>query len=93
MRSNNSAADILPRYGLESKDSFDKDNAVKYFNGKLYSVRVSNINSNYYLLIAKLYLHKADYNGDNLILERCYEGWTIRQNSNLDSYTKNLTYF
>src|SRR5216117_4095255 len=69
----NGGADALSRRGQAPEDlREDEDEADDYFDGKLYSIRASDQISeqNPYSPRARIYLHDAEYDGDDLILGR-----------------------
>ena len=73
----NGAADALSRRGAGPEDSpvEDEDEADNYFDAKLYSIQV--LDRSVSSPTARVYLHEADYNGDDLILGRYLE--TLRR--------------
>ena len=84
----NGGADALSRHGPGPDDSpEDEDEADDYFDAKLYSIQASNRSTDrsFYSPTARIYLHDADYEGDDLTLG-CYletlqrpEGMTDQQ--------------
>jgi ribonuclease HI len=63
----NGGADALSRRGPGPDDlPEDEDDADNYFDAKLYSIQATIQYS--YPLTARIYLHNAEYDGDNLIL-------------------------
>jgi transposase InsO family protein len=67
----NGGADALSRRGPGPQDSpEDEDEADDYFDAKLYSIQASDRSSDrsLYSPTARVYLHEADYDGDDLTL-------------------------
>jgi len=78
--SKNGAADALSRCGTGPVDPpEDENDADNYFDIKLCSIRASchNVHS----LTARIYLHEAEYDGDDLVLEHYLE--TLRRLSDM----------
>ena len=76
----NGAADALSRHSAGPADPPEDENDTDdYFDMKLYSMRASysNAPSN----TARIYLHKAEYDGDDLVLGRYLE--TLRRPSDM----------
>jgi len=72
----NGAADALSRRGAGPADPpEDENDADDYFDAKLYSMRASYGNAPAHT--ARIYLHEAEYDGDDLVLERYLE--TLRR--------------
>ena len=70
----NGAADALSRRGGESQDLHeDEDEADDYFDAKLYSIQASYRSDQRHSPTAWIYLHEADYEGDDLTLGRYLE--------------------
>ena len=63
-------ADSLSRRGARPDDPpEDEDEADDYFDAKLHSIQASDQSSNQrHTTTARIYLHEADYDGDDLIL-------------------------
>ena len=76
----NGAADALSRRGAGLADPpEDENDADDYFDTKLYSMRTSYGNARSHT--ARIYLHKAEYDGDDLVLGRYLE--TLRRPSDM----------
>jgi len=76
----NGAADALSRRGAGPADPpEDENDADDYFDAKLYSMRASYGNASSHT--AWIYLHEAEYDGDNLVLGRYLE--TLRRPSDM----------
>jgi len=72
----NGGADALSRHGPGPDHSHeDEDEADDYFDTKLYSIQASDRSTNrsLYSPTARIYLHDADYEGDDLTLGRYLE--------------------
>jgi len=72
----NGGADALSRRGQASQDPLEDENeADDYFDAKLYSIQASDqsYDWNSYSLTVRIYLHEAEYDGDDLILGRYLE--------------------
>jgi len=68
----NGAADALSRRGKAPEDTDEpEDEADDYFDAKITAIQVYN--RQYGPLIARIYLHEAEYEGDDLVLGRYLE--------------------
>jgi len=70
----NGGADALSRRGQGPQDPLgDEDEADDYFDAKLYSIQASEQSPNWNYHTARIYLHDAEYEGDDLTLGRYLE--------------------